>query len=463
MDDRRAQRRDELRRRLADAPEGTLALLYELMDAAHDDFGTTTRKLFRQLCEESGISFELSQSITASEPASPEDRPSSPTPGQLRAMERAADDHYYFNLRKAVIQTWRDKVADIRQMNAQADSAYARSLARRTIQALRHHRGVNRELQKRLKMFMTWQDGLLVERCLRSWILRHRQNSLKRFRKQLTADSALQKWRQKTAALQEQEMRADDARDYMAASSALAVWRSKARYLQGLRKFKELYLQIKWFKIWQARTKQSSRARYDELLKSRYREVKQRLGVRSARRALDAWREKTAELREHERNADAHFARVQDERVRKTAHEALTSMYLQTAENLESERMADQHYEKNLVARFHILQVNGAWRGKVREIQAMEAKADEYREIRTQEVARDALRTIRNQASRTKQLETQADEFYDRHSKKRTQEYLHVWRAKAAEKQGVEDVSVMPPPPTTPAARRTALFRTVQH
>ena len=462
MDDRRLDRMEELRRRLADAPEGTLALLYELMDAAHDDFGTTTRKLFRQLCEESGISFELSQSNTHSEPPSPEDRPPSPTPGQLCAMERAADDHYNFNLRKAVIQTWREKLAGIRQNNAKADSAYARSLATRTTLALRYHRGENHKLQKRLRSFITWRDGLLLERCLRSWILRHRQNSLKRFQEQLTAASTLQKWRRKTAALQEQEMRADDARDYMAASSALGVWRSKARFVQGLRKFKELYLQIKWFKMWQARTKQSSRARYDELLKSRYREVKQRLAMRSARRALDAWSEKTAELREHERNADAHFARVQDERVRKTAHEALTSMYLQTAENMESERVADQHYERNLVARFHILQVNGAWRGKVREIQAMEAKADEYREIKSQEVARDALRTIRNQASRTKQLETQADEFYDRHTKKRTQEYVHVWRAKAAEKQGMEDVSVMPPPPTTPAARRTALFRTVQ-
>ena len=310
MDDRRLERRDELRRRLADAPEGTLALLYELMDAAHDDFGTTTRKLFRQLCEESGISFELSESITHSEPQSPVERPPSPTPGQLRAMERAADDHYCFNLKKAVVQTWRDKITDIRQMNARADDAYARSLAKRGLWALRDHRAVHHELEKRLEKFITWRDGLLVERCLRSWILRHRQNSLKRFRKQLTADSVMQKWRQKTAALKEQEMRADDARDYMAASSALGVWRSKARYMQGLRTFKELYLRLKWFKIWQARTKQSSRARYDELLKSRYREVKRRLGTRSARRALDAWREKTAELREHEGNADAHFALV---------------------------------------------------------------------------------------------------------------------------------------------------------
>ena len=68
-------------------------------------------------------------------------------------------------------------------------------------------------------------------------------------------------------------------------------------------------------------------------------------------------------------------------------------MYMQTAENLESERLADQHYEKSLIARFHVLEVDGGWRGKVREIHAMEAKADEYREIKTQEVARDALRT----------------------------------------------------------------------
>ncbi len=463
MDDGRAERREDLRRRLADAPEGTLALMYELMDAAHGDYGTTTRMLFRQLCEESGISFEHSDSITPPEPPSPVDRPPSPTPGQLRAMERAADDHYYYNLKKAVIHTWRDKVAEIRQMNAQADDAYSKSLAKRTVQALRDHRTVEQELRKRLKMFITWRDERLVERCLRSWILRHRANSLKRFSKQLTADSIIQKWHQKTAALKEQEMRADDARDYMAASSALGSWRSKVRHLRGLREFKELYLRLKWFKIWRARTKQLSRARYDELLKSRYREVKQRLGMRSARRALDAWREKAAESQEHERNADAHFARVQDERIRKTAHEALTSMYLQTAENLENGRSADEHYEKNLVGRFRIFDVDGGWRGKLREIQAMEAKADEYREIKTQEVARDALRTIRNQATRTKQLETQAEEFYDRHSRQRAHGYLRIWRAKVAVKQGGEDVSVMPPPPTTPAARRTALFRTIQH
>ena len=462
MDEERARRRDDLRRRLADAPEGTLALLYELMDAAHADFGTTTRVLFRQLCEESGISFEHSDSISHSQPPSPVDRPPSPTPGQLRAMERAADDHYSYNLKKAVLYTWRDKAEELRQMGLKADNAYARSLAQRSFEAWGRRHILDRELDVRLRMFIKWRDQRLVERCLRSWILRHRENSLRKFQYQLSADSTIQKWRQKTVAVKEQEMRADDARDYMAASSALGLWRSKARHLRGVREFKELYLRLKFFKLWQARAKKSSRSRYDDLLKSKYREAKHRLGMRSARRVIQVWRDKTTQLQENERNADAHSARAQDERVRKTAHKALTSMYVQTAENLDNERLADEHYEENLLGRYQILDFDGVWRGKVREIQAMEVKADEYREIKTQEVARDALRTIRNQSTRTRQMETQADEFYGRQSKKRAQACLHTWRAKTVEKQGVQDVSVILAPPATPAARRTALFRSLQ-
>lgn len=467
MDERRTQRRDDLRRRLADAPEGTLALLYELMDAAHGDFETTTRSLFRQLCDESGIAFEHSELGTLSDPPTPIERPPSPTPGQIRAMTNAAIEHYERNLRTSVLHLWRDKAVNIRQMDWVADRQYDKMLGKvyldKMEKVLRKRQENNFELEHRLDLFDGWVERRIVERSLRAWILRHRENSLHKFQRELAAQTQIQKWRSKTATIQQQEMRADDARDFMAASSALTAWRTKARHLRGIRQFKELYLRLKWFKIWKAKTKASSRARYDALLKDRYREAKRRLGMRSARRFLEVWRDKTAQITENERKADDFFTRNQAERVRQTAHTALTTMYTSTAETLQNEQSADAHYEHNLVNRLSLLEPSGPWRTKLHTIQQMDAKADEYREIKTQEVARDALRTIRNQASRSRQMEAQADEFYERHGRRKAQGYMQVWRGKMAEKTGVglDDRGVIPVLPATPAARRGALFRNV--
>jgi predicted secreted protein len=248
----------------------------------------------------------------------------------------------------------------------------------------------------------------------------------------------------------------------MAASSALVAWRDKAKHLRGVRRFQKFYLQLKWFKTWQARAKKLSRQRYDDLLRGRYRESKQRLGMRSAKRALEYWRDKAAQNRVNEQNADEHFHRRQDERVQKIAHNALTSIYVQTAENLENEGIADGHYERQLIRRFAILDTRGPWRGKLHDIQQMEAKADEYREIKTHEVARDGLRTMRAQSRKTVHMEREAEDFYQRHSKRLVQSQLQSWREKTAERQGVPDISIIPALPTTPAARRTALLRTIQ-
>lgn len=475
MGDRRSQRREDLRRRLADAPEGTLALMYELMDAAHSDFGMTTRNLFRQLCDEEDIHFEQSDGGTASEapsivPRSPpiSDDSTVPLPaGQKRMMDTAADNHYNLNLKRDAFNMWRDKTHEVRQNNWRADNHYQRHTARRCLYKMQnklyYQLDLNDELEHRLKLFQTWRQRRVVERCLRSWILLHRENSLRKFQKRLAASSAIHTWSQKTANVKDQEMRAEDARDYMAASSALGVWRDKARELRGIRMFKELYLRLKWFTIWRARARKIARARYDELLKAKYQEAKRRLGMRSARRVINVWREKTAHMKENDRQADDHYNRVQEERIRKIAHDALTGMYEQTAENVENERLADSYYESNLIGRFGVLNTAGPWRTKVREVQDMEAKAEEYREIKTQEVARDALRTLRNQSARNRVMENQADDFYDRHSKRLARGHLQSWREQTAAKQGLEDMSAIAPVmPVTPAARRTALFRSVQ-
>jgi hypothetical protein len=467
MDDRRAQRKDELRRRLADAPEGTLALLYELMDAAHSDFGTTTRSLFKQLCDEGGIAFEHSEagSTSQSRPPSPIELPPSPSPGQVRAMDKAADDHYDFNLKRSVLYLWRDKAVNVRDMEVYADSYYARGLRSRAFNILRHatyKKEQHQELQRRLRIFVQWRDKRLVERCLRSWILRHRENSLNKFQNQLAAHTVIQTWQHKTAQVQQQEMRAEDARDYMAASSALSAWRSKAAKLRGLRKFKMLYLRIKYLQIWLAKARQSSRTRYDEMLKDRYRQAKQRLGMRSARRALDVWREKLAGIQQQERIADNRFTQAQESNIRKTAHGALTNMYTTTTHNLANERIADSQYESQLLQRLQLLDATGPWRTQVAQIRQQEARADEYREIKTQEVARDALRSMRNQSSRTRQMEAQAEELYDRHTKQRMKGHLAVWREKAGEKMGVVvEQRTWDVAPATPAARRDRLLRGV--
>ena len=466
MERSKMQRREDLRQKLAEAPEGTLALFYELMDTARSDFGTTTRKFFQQLCEESDIQFEQIDSGTPSEPGSTMSDPPSPPAGQKMVMEKAAIDFDERSLAKATLHQWREKLRSHQEDEAMADRYDEWRVTRKHFTKLQtkfdEARDIEEDLEHRLHLFQNWHKRRIVERCLRSWILCHRENSLRKFQRQLAAGSAMGAWRNKTVNIKEQEMRAEDARDYMAASSALGMWRDKAKQLQGIRKFKKLYLRLKWFKVWQSKTKKSSRARYDQLLKDRYRDAKHRFGMKSARRAFDAWREQTAEIRENERNADAHFIKSQDERIRKTAHDALTNMYLQTSENVENAKIADEHFGRQLIAHFGVLDVNGNWRRHVREVKAMEAKADEYRTIKTQEVARDALRTIRNQSGRTRQMENQADDFYDRHSKRLAQGNLQTWRQKAAERQGIEDISAIPAPPTTPAARRTALFRNVQ-
>lgn len=469
MDERRTQRRDDLRRRLREAPEGTLALLFELTDAAHSDFGTTTRSLFRQLCDEGDIEFARSDadSVSESRPPTPIEQPPSPPPGQMRAMDKAADDHYDFNLKRSVLHLWRDKAANVRDMEAYAHDYYTKGLRYRALSILReatYKKEQHQELERRLRLFVHWRDKRLVERCLRTWILRHRENSLNKFQNQLAAHSVLQTWQAKTVQVQQQEMRAEDARDYMAASSALTAWRTKAAHLRGIRHFKLFYLRLKWFRIWRAKAKQSSRARYDDLLKDRYRQAKHRLGQRSARRALDVWRDKLAEIQQQARIADAHFTQTEETRIRTTAHTALTNMYTSTTHNLAQTRTADTQYESQLLRRLHLLEPTGPWRTHLARTKQHEATADEYRLIKTQEVARDALRSMRNQSTRTRQMETQADELYERHSKQKVKTVLGVWRTKTGEKRGVVGVREQrgwDVAPATPAARRDRLLRGV--
>ena len=382
------------------------------------------------------------------------------SPARVTEMESLARDAHEANLLQAVLREWRLHIATIRRQERQADTHYEDRLRYKAffhlLNTYRERRLVQEHLEGRLAVFETWHLRQICERYIRRWIEKHRLASFWRFRNSQLKQAGLGSWREKIAAMRVLEQRAEDAFDYTASSICLRKWRLGTKRKQGARKFAHFYLGLKYLRVWKNNVASRKRGRRIEILTARYYEHKNVKDLHILQGTLRSWRGKLITLKEQEEKADQHHEQQQEQKTQRTAHNAVKTWFIHTAESQERALVADEHYENNLVRRFKILSPNGAWRTETRRIKEMEVRAGNFYDIKSEEMALRIFRKMRHQTARSQQMGEQADKFYDRHSEGYARKALNEWNTKTGEHRGDEVTPTAPP--TTPAARKQALF-----
>ena len=445
---------EDLGAQLGSLDDDMLGLLHQFMRTCTGN----ARLEWERLCAANGIHFDETGSAIGSEGQTVD----VPTPDMIEALERDAVDFDKIKLGRSTLGVWRDKHARIKEMEGQADAFYDFNVKSKALHKLwweyRKREPDRRKLGRRLQGFQEWKDVMVVSICLRRWVIRHREMSLKTFQNRQAASSVVQKWRDKSAELKRKEQQAEDARDYYATSNVFTLWRQKAAELKAKRRFKNFYLMTKYGRALVVTFRARKKARLEAELTRRYRQFVREKDEKVKRKTLESWHAKAVQIREDEITADEHRDRSQDKRMKTLAHDTLTKMYDQTVDNRESREIADAHYERVLFTKLNVLGEDGKWRVQTRESKEHQTRAENYRGIKTEEKAQSAFRNMRNAAARNRQMAAMADEWRDKQDKRKALVFLGLWRQKAIEHRGgggVHEVAL----PQTPAAKKSALLR----
>lgn len=340
-----------------------------------------------------------------------------------RLFVRVRDERLLYK----TLGTWQDKAADIREMEAAADTISIRQAAQNVLETVSTRKS---QLMEREQEASRIYGVNLVRKIINIWRVQVDQQDLN-------------------------NRRAAAAAEYFSSKHTLQLWRDQTRLRadeKHAQQAREQMLAVKYFRKWQASVKHSKEAKYTAAYKSMRRKVKINIG----RAALHSWREKAGRIRELRFMSDEFRARKDVENTRRMAHSAVIIMFNKTEQIHDLGRQADVFYDKHVIGRLEIFGSN--WLSPTRKILDSRRKADEYHTIKTAGYALSRLRTWRNLSFRTGRLEDDADGLFRRNEKKRALGFLQRWRQGATrvneEQPSVEERL----PPVTPAARRSQLL-----
>lgn len=347
----------------------------------------------------------------------------------VRNLEAQADRCYNRHLVLEVLDIWQEETHKARQHAEFADLRYDERVAHKCLGVMKHelYKTEDLERRRRLKMFLAWKDRKLAIWAIHTWIIRHRENVVKKH--------------------------ADDGQDVRAATVALSKWYLKATESRQRRaEFRSFFYASKFGRRWLDVVYERRIARAMAVLEQRYHTYRREKDYKLLQAFLLGWRGKVAGAAAMEVTADHHFEQQQAKRSKDAAHSALSTMYTATAENISMEMTADEQYQRSLMLR--VISPDGQWRTRTRVVQEREEVADEFRTIRDQRRAQRGFRKMRKAAAWGKQMNDEADAYYARTTNDSGRTALRSWRAIAAVRRGEV---VVQEPPATPAARMSAL------
>lgn len=347
----------------------------------------------------------------------------------VQDLEAQAERCYNRHLVSEVLEIWKEELHKSRQQAELADLRYDEKIAHQCLGVMKHefYKTEDLERRRRLKMFLAWKDRKLAIWAIHSWIIRHRENVVKK--------------------------RAEDGHDVRAATVALSKWHLRALESQQRRHdFRSFFFASKFGRRWLDIVYERRIARAMAVLEQRYRAYRREKDVKLLQKFLSGWRGKAASSAAMEVTAGNLFEQQQAKRGKNAAHHALSSMYTATAEGISMEATADEQYQTSLSLR--VLSADGQWRAKTRVIQGREEVADEFRTTRDQTRAQRGFRKMRKAAAWSKPMNDEADAYYARMTNDGGRQALRAWRAVAAARRGEV---VVQEPPATPAARMSAL------
>lgn len=347
----------------------------------------------------------------------------------VRDLEAQAERCYNRHLVLEVLEIWKEELHKSRQQAELADLRYDEKIAHQCLGVMKHefYKTEDLERRRRLKMFLAWKDRKLAIWAIHSWIIRHRENVVKK--------------------------RAEDGHDVRAATVALSKWHLMAiESRQRRQDFRSFFFASKFGRRWLDIMYERRIARAMAVLEERYRAYRREKDVKLLQKFLFGWRGKAASSAAMEATAGNLFEQQQAKRSKNAAHHALSSMYTATAEGISMEATADEKFQASLMLR--VLSADGQWRAKTRVIQEREEVADEFRTTKDQARAQRGFRKMRNAAAWAKYKDDEADAYYSRTTNDGGRHALRAWRAVAAARRGEV---VVQEPPATPAARMSAL------
>jgi hypothetical protein len=348
-----------------------------------------------------------------------------------RVLNDQADREYKNRLLKEVLSTWQEETEERQQDVAYQDFQYDKRLAQRCLATMREtlesDRAEKIERNKRLRMYLVWINHRRAIWAMREWVVRHREN-----------------WVRKQS---------EDLQNLQAASSALSKWRSAALEQQQRKSsFRQFYHACKFGRRWMEIVSERRMLRSMAELEQRYHQHKKEKERKAQQRTLASWHAKAASAVAMDVTAVQHDEEKTAQRAKELAHQALTTMYLTTVQSLADEAQADQRYGAGLAMR--VLDHSSEWRIQTRLTAEQEDRADQFVSLRDQQRAQHALRLMGRTATRTQQMEDQADAHQAKTAKTSAHQFLRRWRAEVAARTGQ---AVVLDAPATPAAKLSAL------
>lgn len=347
----------------------------------------------------------------------------------VRDLKSRADFYYRRRLLGEVLEHWRDQLQIHLQHTEAADRKYDEKVARNCLNKMtkEFYDSDDLERKRRLRMFLAWKDRKLAIWAIHAWIIRHRENVVRK--------------------------RSEDGQNIRAASSILSKWHGKMMQIQQQKSnFRQFFFACKYGRRWIDIVSDRRIARTMATLEQKYHAFRREKEAKMLRRSISGWNAKAASAVAMEVTAVQHFQETQQRQTRDIAYKAITTMYVTTAEVSNMELAADQKYETGVKSR--ILADDGQWRSRTRLAQDQEQRADLFHEFKGQGKAQLAFRMMRRTAARSKQLDDEADAHRIRTDSNNARHALRKWRSEAAAKRGE---IVVQEAPATPAARLTAL------
>ena len=347
----------------------------------------------------------------------------------LRISQRRADANYERHLLKEVVQHWREQTQQEINTIEEEDNKYNAKIARKCLDAMRDEfdKADDIERKRRLKLFLVWKSRKLAIWAIRAWIVRHRENVVRKI--------------------------ADDGQNFRTASTALAKWRLAAAQVQQRKaSFRQFFYACKFFRRWKKVVAERRLLRSFAVIEERFNQHQKQKETKLLRVKWDKWRSVVADESRDEIRAVRQHETYSAKQAKTLAHKAITAMYLSTATGLTLEAKADNSYKASLVKR--VLSEESEWRIRVRRTEEQEEKADQIDSIRDERRAVHAVRVMRRTAARSRQMDDDAEVFHARMGNNSTRRLLKRWRAEVAERRGETPVQE---PPATPAAKLTAL------
>jgi hypothetical protein len=347
----------------------------------------------------------------------------------VRDLEAQADCQYERNLKREVLDVLGQVALESRQREDFADCKYDQYLGRKSLDVLRERlcEAEDLERQRRLRMFRAWKDRKLTIAAMHTWIIRHRENVV---RKQV-----------------------EDDKDIHAVTTAMSKWRLMALETQERKQeFRIFFVALKFARKWREVVRERQKSRAIAVLEQKYHSFRHHRDRKVLQRSLSRWREQAVKSAATEAAADDRLQRSESQRNKSKAHEALSTMYTAAARTVSMEAAADAHHQKSMALR--VLSPDGQWRRQTRITQEREEVADEFRAIKDEAKAQRVVRKMRNTAAWGRTMDDEADAFFDRTTNAIGRRAISTWREAAASKRGE---AVIREPPATPAARMAAL------